>query len=122
MYRSIDFDICQATTRCAFFSLYASYYKYWKKAYSITKINRMYYNTAATSPQDIAIVFSYNYVGQTTGSYWGLAYYNQYTGEYRFALPIQKTQYPCEPLSQSVIEKLPIGVQYNFVEYLKNCY
>ena len=116
-----QFDICQATTRCAYFSLYQSYYAYWKKAYSITKINRMYYNSATNSTSSTAIVFSYNYAGLTTGSYWGLAYFNQYTGEYTFALPIQTTQNPCEPLTQSVIEKLPIGVRYNFVEYVKNC-
>lgn len=117
-----QFDICQATTRCAFFSLYQSYYAYWKKAYSITKINRMYYNSATTySAADTAIVFSYNYVGKTNGSYWGLAYFNQYTGEYTFALTVQTAQNPCEPLPQGVVEKLPIGIQYNFVEYVKNC-
>jgi hypothetical protein len=117
-----QFDNCQATTSCAYFSLYQSYYAYWKKTYSITKINRMYYNAAFSSPTSIAIVFSYNYVGQTNGSFWGLAYFNPYSGQYTFALPLLTAQNPCEQLSQSVIEKLPIGVRYNFVEYVKNCH
>lgn len=116
----LQFDICQATSRCAYFSLYQSYYAYWKKSYSITKINRIYYN-AASSSNSTAIVFSYNYAGLANGSYWGLAYFNQYTGQYTFALPLLSAQEPCEPLSQSVIEKLPIGVRYNLVEYVKNC-
>jgi len=81
----------------------------------------MYYNTASSSPSSTAIVFSYNYAGLTTGAYWGLAYFNQFTGEYTFALPLLTAQNPCEQLSQTVVEKLPIGVQYNFVEYVKNC-
>lgn len=113
-------DICKATSRCAFFSLYQSYYNYWKKNYSITKINRMYYSSSSLS-QDDAIVFSYQYTGLTNGVYWGLAYFNPVTGNYTFALPIQPTQSPCELLPQSVIAKLPIGVPYNFVEYIKNC-
>jgi hypothetical protein len=81
----------------------------------------MYYNTSFLNPSSIPIVFSYNYTGQSNGSYWGLAYFNQLNGSYTFALPIQSTQTVCEPLTQSVIQKLPIGVTYNFKEYVKNC-
>jgi len=115
-----EFDICLATSHYAYFSLYQSYYQYWKKSYSIIKINRMYYNTSFLYPSSIPIVFSYNYTGQSNGSYWGLAYFNQLNGSYTFALPIQSTQTVCEPLTQSVIQKLPIGVTYNFREYVKN--
>lgn len=116
------FNICQATSVGAFFSLYQTYYDYWKKKYEITKINRMYYNLSTSSSDRIPIVFSYNYAGLTNGSYWGLAYFNTYRGTYDFVLPIQETPVGfCEPLPSSVISKLPIGIQYNFKEYLKNC-
>ena len=82
----------------------------------------MYYDSSYLSSSSIPIVFSYNYTGQSNGSYWGLAYFNKHNGTYTFALPIQPAQTACEQLPPSVITKLPIGIVYNFVEYVKNCY
>jgi hypothetical protein len=81
----------------------------------------MYYNSAASYSNLVAIVFNYNYSGLSNGSNWGLAYFNTLTGEYTFKLPLQTVANYCEPLSPSVIQKLPIGVPYKFVEYVKNC-
>jgi len=117
-----QFDICRATSVGAFFSLYETYNNYWKNKYIITKINRMYYNPSTFPSNRIPVVFSYNYAGLTNGSYWGLAYFNTTRGTYDFVLPIQETPVGfCESLPPSVIAKLPIGVPYNFKEYLKNC-
>jgi len=118
---NIPIDICKAITRCAFFSLYQSYYQYWKKIFSISRINRMYINATPSSNVETTVVFSYNYVGFTSGSFWGIALFNKITGLYTFKGSIQRTVDPCETLPQSVIAQLPIGVDYDLVQYVNNC-
>jgi hypothetical protein len=118
---NIPLDVCKATTRCAIFSLYQSYYQYWKKIYSISRINRMYSNATPSSNVETTVVFSYNFVGLKSGSFWGIALFNKITGLYTFKSSIQPTVEPCELLPQSVIAQLPIGVDYDLVQYVNNC-
>jgi hypothetical protein len=82
----------------------------------------MYINATPSSDVEATVVFSYNYIGRfSSGSYWGLALFNKVTGLYTFKFSIQPTVFPCERLPDSVVEKLPIGVDYNLVQYVNNC-
>lgn len=120
----VTFQLCEAITQCAFFSLYQSFYLFGNKEFSITRINRMYYNATCTLTPETAIVFSFNYISAAgSGSYWGLAFFNIITGLYTYNAPlIPISQFPCEFIpTTTILPLLPIGVTYDFVQYVNNC-